>query len=493
MELPAPVLGHGHGSSCLDVVTQVLYDDVDEHGVAFEDLDLLAAMARSQHELSHWPRFHGASVGHLLNLLRYTRNAMALKALRSVGPSAADGIAVKRRSGVPLWSIEEPFDPSVGGELFAISGQCWVDSYWLWNALFDMSPLQKLRSHANESAPYAVADVWLGSEGFAGSSGYPGNEEARQWLSGPFFASGTDHGLLTTRLLWECASSLDELLPAELEDWDSRLPIQALVLNGGWVAPHERLAHIKLSETAYGTPAKVAADAYGDLSILSLLLLIDFALNPPLPMLGESCGSVAWADFYPPERFRRCVPHGQLLTSFTRDWQDDLPELSTAYELLSRVTGLPYFSPGDMTLETVPAVRRALAGENTFHNSLASTSAKLLWLRGQSPERVLLPHSTRWPVSRIPGFENDPPPDLPIVMQMGPRYTVGTMPLGEDDVTSYLRSAVENHLVDEMVNGVGPMTLRLPTGHLLPDFLDDAIATVAATIEWPEENLRMCL
>jgi len=492
VELPVPQLGDGHGDSRLDLVTHVLYEEADDHGLSLDEIDFLASMARTQHERSHWPRFHGTSIGHLLNLLRHSRHTTAVTALRGASPAAAPRIRAKRHSGVPLWSIEQAYDPSVAGEGFAIMGQAWVDSYWLWNAIFDSSTLSGIRSHPDESAPYGLADAWLHSAGVAGSAEYPGNEIARAWLQGPIIGCATDHGDLTTRLLWECASTLDELLPPELEDYDSTLPVQEPILNGTFTEAHQRLAQIKLNETAYGLPARVANDCCSNLSILALLLLIDFALNPPLPMFGAAQESVPWGGFYPPERFLRCAPYGHILSSLTSSWQDDLSDLPNAYDLLSALTGLAYFAPSDATLSRVPSVRRAVDGPYAFHDALVSTSSKLLWLRGDAPAAIVLPHSSRR-VARIPGFDQDPPADLPLVQQLGHHEAIALMPFGDPEVAVFLRSAVQTHMVDWMVNGIGGLEIRIPRGYSLEDLEGEALTALACSIEWPEDLLRDCL
>jgi hypothetical protein len=296
MELPSPQLNSGTSASHLSLRTQIMalagssdYEDAELHD---------HWSGRHRHEVGHWLRYHGSTVGLYLTLLKLSRDLLAVDYLRSLDPASRAFIGETRRRGDAIWSYHHTA-PSKLGESWDMGEQIWLDAYYAQTALLDFAGVDGLSWNSDEALRFSMADVWtsLGAlDPLAGSfAEFPGHDAARNWLRGDLVRPVCDGTELTTRLLWECASTLDELRFGRRSARSEQGQRDIFAM-----------AREKLEGTSYGLPVRIAEQMLGQKPSLELLLfLLDFATNPPLPFLSKTSNPalVTWNDFYPPLRF----------------------------------------------------------------------------------------------------------------------------------------------------------------------------------------------
>ena len=248
MEIQAPLLGSGCSDSYLDLRSYVLFinDAPADESVA----ENAFWTSRYHHELGHWIRFHGSSIGHLLTLLKYARDQSALTGFVELSARQREAVIERRQSGQPVWSFEKVYDPGLAGEPFALQGQFWLDLYYAFMALLDYESLADIPGTPHEAFRLSIADTWLFLDKSANYARYPGHDQARSWLRGSCLPAFTHRGHLSTRLLLECASTIDEILMIGQARKDDHLDTQ-------------EYGRLKLEETEYGLPARIAEDYLG--------------------------------------------------------------------------------------------------------------------------------------------------------------------------------------------------------------------------------------
>lgn len=454
MELRPPILGSGCSGAFLDVRTQILtipgeYEFDDQH----EKYEFW--VAKYIHESGHWVRFHGSTAGIYLTLLRSTRDLTALAAFHRLSETEADRVASWRESGRPVWSFERGYSLEPAGELFGLGGQFWLDLYYAHEVLFEADAVSAIRWHLEDALQMSLADVWLWAGGAPLFAEYPGNEVARSVLIGPFGPSP-----LTTRLLWECASTLDEYEYARKSTGPVAEELRSMAV--------ETLKH-----TEYGLPMRLAATIFErPISPNLLYFLIDFATNPPLPFLVRAPETIRWAEFYPPSRFTaaceslRADPRIESLVD-----QADAAGVEEARQRLSARTNLRY---GEDAFPVVPPPLDSMLAEDDLSHlyPLLFVSKYLLSvrvsdpfsiMRNDSPVRVFFaPEEKQLPFGTTLGYSL---PYQPFVMSFGGRLQKNQV-ISELHVARFMRHILWSCALDELINGNGP----LPQDHMPPPF-----------------------
>jgi hypothetical protein len=285
-----------------------------------------------QHEVAHWVRWQSSSIGLLLSALQRARGLTAYKALCGLDTRTRAQIIYEARNGAPIWTLESGYAPGFAGEDFALSGQFWLDQYIAYQVLLDDSALGRFRC-PEESFSCAIADAWLAFSTFPNIMGHPGNAVAENIFTGRIESVVRFGYRLTTRSLFECASTLDELRPGEkhAEDvWRDQV----------------RMINYKLEDEAYGGPWQVANRMCPDGTNAKMVqLAVHIALNPPLPFWDENVKNLSWSDLYPPARFIKVY---EYISRFPKSLHEvfDKNSLEDAVEILIGIirqnSGVPY-------------------------------------------------------------------------------------------------------------------------------------------------------
>ncbi|MFI5801115.1 hypothetical protein [Streptomyces sp. NPDC051677] len=295
-----------------------------------------------------------------------------------------DQIVARFRAGHPVWSFEFGYDPSVAGAEFALMGQFWLDLRFTYQAIFDFEKLSEVRWHAADAVGSAISDAWRAAESFTGMTMHPGNEIADGLLRGrvrPIVVNGHH---LTTRSLWESASTLDELRSGCDSDDDNFAELSQLV-------------RYKLDEPVYGGAWKVANQlCRAGTTPEMFLVAVHIATNPALPFWSSPVTRLDWDDLYPPSRFLRIyefIARNMYLHDIVGRGQED--DLSQVLKLLSSQAGVPYADPigySELDLDSHPAASQHLVGD------LNTVIRKSLYLRhhwSESPSRFILPNTSQ--------------------------------------------------------------------------------------------------
>ena len=200
---------------------------------------------------------------------------------------------------------------------------------------------------------------------------------------------------LTTRHLLECASTIDEVLLEGKERTET------------WEAVRH-FGRRKLHQPVYGWPGEIAEDIVGGpLDILqTILALIDWALNPPLPMLQPSLRWAWWRELYPPARFvdaARVVATRYPKLGVFRSTRDGYKDFRN--EL--RAAGLRY---GDVEVDLQPDMPvhfpAAEVGIDAFYIPLLMASSTLLAEREYNPDLII--SRSRTYIARSMDPDDDP-------------------------------------------------------------------------------------
>jgi hypothetical protein len=470
MEIQAPLLGSGCSDSYLDLQSHVLFIN---DAPADESVEANAFWtSRYHHELGHWRRFHGSTIGHLLTLLKYARDRSALTGFVELSTAQRETVIKRRGSGHPIWSFKRGYEPGLAGESFGLQGQFWLDLYYTYMALFDYDSLKNIPGTPEEAFRLSIADAWLFVDKSANYARYPGNDRARSWLHGSCLPAVTSHGHLTTRLLLECGSTIDEILMLGKNREDHHVDVQ-------------EYGRRKLHETEYGMPARIAEDFIGPYYTLQTLqAIIDFALNPPLPFMYRSILPLGWDDFYPPLRFIKILEavsedYGSVFVAYGNN-EEHLRFRSFVLAHSDLLYGKNEFEqperPGIVNF-TRPAA-------SVFYNSLLDASRALLYCRSYFPSDVASPKVGR--VRTFPrqpnGLENALRAEIafyPFVSQMP--EGLGISPgMSNEDAVAYLNGMMVSVTLDTLVNEVGSVPSDvLPTAVPVDHFRHRAAEQVA--------------
>ena len=295
-----------------------------------------------------------------------------------------DQIVERFRVGNPLWSFESGYDPSVAGDDFALMGQSWLDLRFTYQALFDIEQLKGVRWHPADAVGSALSDAWRAAESFSGMTTHPGNEIADGLLHGRVRSVVVNGHHLTTRLLWESASTLDELRPSTSMD-------------DGNFAELSKLVHYKLDEPAYGGAWKVANQlCRGGTTPELFQVVVHIATHPALPYWGWPVTRLALG---------RPVPTDPVPKDLWVDRPEHVParhrggrrggDLAEVLELIPRQAGVRYAEPithADPGLDSHPAANQHLVGDL---NAVIRNSLFLRHHWSESPSRFILPSTSQ--------------------------------------------------------------------------------------------------
>lgn len=376
----APLLSAGPCGWHLDLRSHILFSpdryESDEDARDFWN-------ATYQHEIAHWVRYQTSSIGLLLVLLQRARAITAQRAILELPDHMRDQVVERFRAGHPLWSFESGHDPSVAGDEFALMGQIWLDLRFTYEALLDMENLRGVRWHAADAVGSAISDAWRAAEAFSGMTEHPGNEIADGLLHGRMRPIVVNGHHLTTRSLWESASTLDELRPKWGADADNFVELS-------------RLVRYKMDEPVYGGAWKAANQLCQTGTTPEMfLLVVHIATNPALPYWGSPVTRLHWDDLYPPSRFLRIyefIARNMYLHDILADGQEE--GIAQVLDLIPRKAGVGYAAPithAEPDLDSHPAADQHLVGDL---NAVIRSSLYLRHHWSESPSRFILPSTS---------------------------------------------------------------------------------------------------
>jgi hypothetical protein len=243
-----------------------------------------------RHEMSHWVRYHGSTIGVLMTLLRATRDSLADYSLHRLDQAELATFQQSRSAGCRLFSGEQDeIACGFGQELTKLSTQ-WLSLYRTYQILFGEIPLDWSTLDPAVEAHWislALDLTWFQREG-RGTLPCTRTGPASVHSIKPLLGGEEP---VTTRLLFECAAVLDERCMFGTP-YPQMMP-QSL----------NKMSQVNF-DGEYGTPYRIAQIFSGrKLSAVEVMALIDFALNPPVPGLSRGVASVDWRELYPPYRF----------------------------------------------------------------------------------------------------------------------------------------------------------------------------------------------
>ncbi len=392
MEIPPLQLGNGCSEAYLDLRTYLLF--LQEPLPAETERSIAFWNARLHHEVGHWRRMLGTTFGHFILLQRLARDTTLWEAFEALTPEQLAAVRKHRENGELIWSVEPPYNPGLAGENFGLFGQFWGEMVLATTSLMDGMTDWVDGTARDEIMRLALADTWLHAARAQPQkyAPYPTkHKRARSWLVGrcvdetyvmpPRGGGRPQHGYnLTSRLLLECASTIDEVLlegKEKTETWESV----------------RKFNRRKLERTLYGVPASVARDIIGPhVSLHTILALIDWALNPPLPMLQPSLDWAWWREFYPPARF---IDAAEMVAKDSR--LEVFGSASDGYRAFRdglRAAGLRY---GEVEVDLQPNLAVHFPGVATgldaFYIPLLMASSTLLAQREENPDLIVSPRT----------------------------------------------------------------------------------------------------
>lgn len=312
------------------------------------DADYLAASlqwsATTVHESGHWARWHGTTIGVLLTCLAAGFTFTATDMLRTYQWEELKNDFDERFLNLDLLDRRSPGSLDTWRESLGalqLTFEALLDgSSRLTDTLFDPVSIVNI----------GLSDSWFHLAQLGITEPWPGGHEVRQ-VEGPVHVVRTRNGEVTTRDLIECAAVIDEgyafggLGESVGGEFYEMWALSLVHSRGG------RLLHL-----ANELASRIVRPE-------ELLLLIDYSLNPPVPIFDAQHRMVTWEEFYPPSRFAaaaRVLSHLNL---------DALPVTAEsvygAVRLLARATG---FRVGKMQAR----LSRAQRLENVFADDLAN-------------------------------------------------------------------------------------------------------------------------
>lgn len=334
--------------------------------------------------------------------------------------------------------------------------------YFAYNAILDSTAISQLEWNAKAAINGALADAWLHASSSGVALDYPGNATARNSINGrPFFVSILGQRL-TTRLLLECASSLDELYVMAIEPARSSAPgILAMVTAA-------------LDHTDYGLAFRVAGQVSPVLrkSLSTLLAVIDFALNPPVPGISLMVEGMSWSELYPPTRFMEAIAWC--------DTEHQLPDSPSRADLLGfrghleQKTGLRYGTVA-RPLSVAADLPGALA--SLEHSDVREVNLyiahRLLHLRDSDPALVSHFGTAFIGDGAIRLLETESWNDalFPFMFSSNDKFSHSDY-IDKKLASNYLVKVAVECVTDDLVNGIGPLTVD----HLPRDFAQTHIS-----------------
>jgi len=466
LELRPPRLGSASDRAALDLRSQFLFAD----GAADDSGDVLTAgiawHMTHVHECGHWIRVHGSTIGLALTMLRAARDITAFNTLQGLNSDRKRELSQRRGSGERLFSFtaKELSDP----ELRTWS-TIWLDLYFTYHALFDSTAIEALHWDNRSAISGGIADSWLHLAEFGHCLPYPGNEAARSSVIGDVVFGSAGGRPLTTRLLLECAGVVDELAQLNPDLIDRTAGLDVVLLTA-------------INETDYGVPWRAASTIAGRvLNASTVLSLIDFALNPPLPFLDSRYPEVTWLDLYPPSRFAlaaRVLRSGGGLSDFPD------PEEALAFRgWLEKASKLPYGAV-DVDLSGSSSLAESLDAPNAdWIGAMLYVSQRLLPVRFEDP--CLISHFGQafrgGEATRMIEADSWNDAVFPFIQVVDGRF-FSRPSVSRQQASTFLFSVAASAAIDDVVNGVGPLT---------EDHLPDSF--VAERREWLHEQASSAL
>lgn len=446
MAFPAPML---HDRGCgwyLDLRSHIMFSRDKLEG---SDIARGFWKAAYLHETAHWMRYQSSTIGLLLTLLQRAKAITAMRAISELPRLLRVDLIRRLRSGTPVWSTERGFDPNHLGEDFALMGQSWLDLQVVFTLLFDANGIDGIAWQYDEALGCALSDAWRAAASFPGMLPHPGNAVADHLCRDFPKLSPQTGRTITTRSLWECASTLDELRTNGLTaDDQSQLA---------------ELVRYKLDEPEYGAPwAWANGQCVGGTTPDMFQLVVHLAMNPPLPFWDPAVTAMSWEDLYPPARFARLYRtvaensflHETVVSSrVPAGLLEEIASLSSVP--VGRVPGVPDF---DVSLH--PAVAQPTTGG---HNAVVKNALTLSHLLDESPLEAVWPtiesvhvHDGEDWGKWLATMQSRTRFAAPILMSFADgHYSAGLVEpvLSDVDMASFVRGAWGFGVLDELIQG----------------------------------------
>lgn len=445
----------------LDLRSHVLFVDdyfeADKHGQA-ENWETVYL-----HERNHWIRFQGSTIGLFMHLLRFAQDWYAVQTLPFLDAAGRERVDRRRKEGRSLWSFDEGYTTEIGGNVFGLCGESWLDMDFSRRALFDIEEVlpHSRRVPANDAIRNAICDSWAVAHRLLPNVvPYPGFQDASQLFAGPIEVhTPSQHGSITTRTLWESASMMDE----------------ARLAAGSLGRPRNEAALQRINEELAKSPnaapwrfaSKLCAN---DITPRLFLMLVDFATNPPLHAFDSFAGRLTWAEFYPPLRFEAACRF-VARHSYRRQLGSTRADVNQFRRDLELGTSMRYGL--DQAWKSHPdwlgfALDHAVL-PYSFTASVLLGSRELLNCKYEEPERVFAPKlDSFWPVPRGEDLEAAFEREM-LLTPFIADYRDGIVTAnGFDDVRTdrYLRSCRLSGELTHLVSGKGALDLSyLPNAY----------------------------
>lgn len=183
--------------------------------------------------------------------------------------------------------------------------QIWLDLNYMYRVLLDSEQIGGLAWNQQAAISSALTDLVMYShETFQRSDLIESIDLG--WSDGITGISANGERL-TTRLLFECAATIDQIFAIQGFSAGGDLFAKPLMRAG------VDLMNVLFSER-YGLPYRIFTGAvnghplHSGQALTTLLVLCDFALNPPLPpavLEPRTLANLTWVSMYPPVRFVR--------------------------------------------------------------------------------------------------------------------------------------------------------------------------------------------
>ncbi|MCX4598444.1 hypothetical protein OG819_55940 [Streptomyces sp. NBC_01549] len=278
---------------------------------------------------------------------------------------------------------------------------------------------------------------------------HPGNEIADGLLRGRVRPVVVDGVHLTTRSLWESASTLDELRPK----WNA---------NASNLVELSKLVRYKLDEPVYGDAWKVANQlCRAGTTPEMFLVVVHIATNPALPYWGSPITRLQWEDLYPPSRFLRIyefIARNMYLHDFPGLGQEE--GIAYVFDQIPRKAGVSYAGPithAEPGLDSHPAANQHLVGDL---NAVIRCGLYLRHHWSESPFSFVFPSTSH--VSAMADGGKGEIDHLRLVWSAAHpplmQFTDGlwTGPLFHDRCPAFLLNAWAHNTLDALITGGDP-------------------------------------
>ncbi|MFI9598137.1 hypothetical protein [Nonomuraea sp. NPDC052265] len=433
--------------------------------------DLITSIAswnqRYIHESSHWARFHGCSVGILLVILRRTRDLLAAHTLEQLDVQDVARFYRERLDGASLFDYLDKEPLNRLGKLLLSQRQDWLDLHFAYQVLLEPKFLGSAHGQwpAKDAIQTALEIIWHQSSGDEMLLRTARGQGSGVRLGGQVALVAGGEGIVSTRLLFECAAVLDELL-LQIGSFN-RMADPALLKMLG-----------RTLDEDYGMPYRFAEElAGGNLDPITVLTLIDFAINPVVPGLHTQETNIDWREIYPPLRFAEAAHVISSCSSELRASWPSAEAITLLQEEIAERTGLrmgivlPDLSPVSSMRECATRIRhhtQRIPDLTLFYSS------KLLHDRRENPH-LLSHYGLNFVDKGVLRFV-DPEQDIwwmfPPLRVVAGRYSWPADRINIDEATTLFFESAISSAYDDATHGVGPLSrTHLPS----VEFDDDEI------------------